>query len=79
MTDVVRANDGPIAVNVEKDQQYFWCACGRSRKQPFCDGSHKGTGISPIKYVASESRKVFFCACKATKKTPLCDGSHNDS
>lgn len=55
---------------------YFWCACGRSAKQPFCDGSHKGSGISPLKLVVEEKRKVWLCGCKHTRKPPFCDGTH---
>ena len=77
MTDPVRASDTPFGVEVEAGESYFWCSCGRSASQPFCDGSHKGTGFVPQKYEASESGKVFFCGCKATGNAPLCDGSHN--
>lgn len=67
----------PIPVEVEAGKTYFWCACGRSQNQPFCDGSHKGTEFTPLPYTAPESRRVFFCACKKTAAQPLCDGSHN--
>jgi len=67
----------PYATDVEEGKTYFWCSCGRSASQPFCDGSHKGTDFVPQKYEASESGKVFFCGCKATGNAPLCDGSHN--
>ena len=77
MTEPVRANDGPYGVDVEEGKHYFWCACGRSRNQPFCDGSHRDTGFTPVKYTAEADRKVFFCGCKATASQPLCDGSHN--
>ena len=77
MTDPVRASDTPFGVEVEAGEAYFWCACGRSASQPFCDGSHKGTDFVPQKYEATESGKVFFCGCKATGNAPLCDGSHN--
>ena len=77
MSNPFRAGNAPISIDVEKDKNYFWCACGKSENQPFCDGSHKGTDIEPIKYAATESKTVFFCTCKATKKQPLCDGSHN--
>lgn len=70
------AQKAPMAVEVEAGKSYFWCACGRSQKQPFCDGSHKGTGLAPIKYEAGESGKKFFCCCKASGKAPLCDGTH---
>jgi len=76
MTEPVRSADTPFAVAVEADKTYFWCACGKSSKQPFCDGSHAGTGISPVKYSATAARTVYFCGCKATGKAPLCDGSH---
>jgi CDGSH-type Zn-finger protein len=76
MSDVVRAADTPFPVEVEQGESYFWCACGRSAKQPFCDGSHKGTGFEPLKYTADKSKRVFFCGCKATATAPLCDGSH---
>ena len=65
-----------MPVEVESGNTYFWCACGRSAKQPFCDGSHKDTGIAPIAYTATASGTAFFCGCKATKSEPLCDGTH---
>ncbi len=70
------AQTSPFPVEVEEGKSYFWCACGKSKRQPFCDGSHKGTGLEPVKYTAEESKKVFFCGCKHSSKTPLCDGSH---
>ncbi|MEX2482814.1 MAG: CDGSH iron-sulfur domain-containing protein [Gammaproteobacteria bacterium] len=77
MTNPVRAADTPFGVDVEAGKSYFWCACGKSAKQPFCDGSHAGTPFTPVKYAATDSRKVFFCGCKATAKPPLCDGTHS--
>jgi CDGSH-type Zn-finger protein len=76
MTTAVRAADAPYAVNVEKGKDYYWCACGQSKSQPFCDGSHKGTNFSPVKYQAGENETVYFCGCKQTANQPLCDGSH---
>ena len=76
MITAVRAADAPYAVNVEKGKDYYWCACGQSKSQPFCDGSHKGTNFSPVKYQAGESETVYFCGCKQTASQPLCDGSH---
>jgi CDGSH-type Zn-finger protein len=77
MADPVPAQKSPYAVDVEAGKKYFWCACGRSRKQPFCDGSHKGTGLSPVAFEAPASKKLFFCGCKQTRNQPLCDGTHN--
>ncbi len=73
----VIAQKAPYPVEVEAGKNYFWCACGRSKKQPFCDGSHKGTGFSPVKYTAETSKRVFFCGCKHTGNPPLCDGTHS--
>ena len=61
MSDPVRASDTPYAVDVEEGKSYFWCSCGKSAKQPFCDGSHAGTEFVPLKFDATESKKVFFC------------------
>ncbi len=72
-----RVGNSPIGVDVLEGKSYFWCTCGKSCKQPFCDGSHKGTEFSPLVYKAEQSKKVFFCTCKKTKDQPLCDGSHN--
>jgi CDGSH-type Zn-finger protein len=55
---------------------YWWCACGLSKSQPFCDGSHKGSSFTPVEYKAAETTKAFFCACKRSAKKPLCDGTH---
>ena len=76
MTDPQIAQKAPFKVDVEAGKSYFWCACGRSQKQPFCDGSHKGTGFSPIKFDATAAKAVFFCGCKHSQKAPLCDGTH---
>jgi CDGSH-type Zn-finger protein len=76
MTDPQIAQKAPFKVDVEAGKTYFWCACGRSQKQPFCDGSHKGTGFNPIKFDATAAKAVFFCGCKHSQKAPLCDGTH---
>ena len=67
----------PYGLQLERGT-YWWCACGRSSNQPFCDGSHKGTEFSPVKTEIESSRKVWLCGCKHTKGPPFCDGSHND-
>jgi len=77
MTKGQRAEEVAIAIDVEQGKSYYWCSCGKSSKQPFCDGSHKGTEFSPLVYKAELTKKVFFCACKQTIKQPFCDGSHN--
>ncbi len=70
------AQTEPIPVEVEAGKTYFWCACGRSQRQPFCDGSHRDTGFEPVKWQATDSRRVWFCGCKHSAGAPLCDGSH---
>lgn len=70
------ARKTPMKVAVTARRKYWWCACGRSEKQPFCDGSHKGTGISPVVYESPEHRTVWFCCCKQSANPPLCDGTH---
>ncbi|MEO1243509.1 MAG: CDGSH iron-sulfur domain-containing protein [Pseudomonadota bacterium] len=77
MSDPEIAGKAPLPVEVEAGKDYFWCACGRSKTQPFCDGSHAGTAFTPMKWTASETKRVFFCCCKRTAGQPLCDGSHN--
>lgn len=77
MTAPIIAQKSPYPIEVEEGKTYFWCACGKSSKQPFCDGSHKDTGIAPVKYTADVSKRLFFCGCKQSGKQPLCDGAHS--
>ena len=70
------AGESPIIIEVEAGKSYWWCACGKSSKQPFCDGSHKGSCFSPVKYTAEKTEKVAFCTCKHSQHTPRCDGTH---
>jgi CDGSH-type Zn-finger protein len=66
----------PALTQVEKGKTYHWCSCGLSKKQPFCDGSHKGTSFGPVAYEAKESKRVLFCMCKQTGTAPICDNAH---
>jgi CDGSH-type Zn-finger protein len=77
MSEAVIAQKSPYAVEVKAGETCFWCRCGRSQQQPFCDGSHKSTDLTPMKYVAEADKKLYFCGCKRTTTPPLCDGSHN--
>ena len=67
----------PYSVDVESGKTYYYCTCGLSENQPFCNGSHKGTGFSPLKYEAKEDKKVYFCGCKNSSNDGLCDGTHS--
>ena len=77
MTKGQRAGNGAIAVKVDEGKSYYWCSCGKSSKQPFCDNSHKSSKFNPVLYKAETTKKIFFCTCKQTNNPPLCDGSHN--
>lgn len=77
MTEPVIAQKEPFGIDVEQGKEYWWCQCGKSKSQPFCDGSHKGTGLAPLQYVAKRSQKVWFCGCKRTGSKPVCDGTHS--
>lgn len=70
------AQKAPYAVELEAGKQYFWCACGNSKNQPFCDGSHKGGSFSPVGFRAEKSDTVYLCGCKHTANAPYCDGTH---
>ena len=77
MLETVKKNS-PYSINVEEGKSYYWCSCGKSANQPFCDGSHKGSEFVPLKFEANTSKAVFFCGCKETENAPLCDGSHKN-
>ena len=77
MSAAIPAQKSPYAVTVEAGKQYFWCACGRSKTQPFCDGAHKAVGMAPVMFTAAKSEEVWLCGCKATHGQPFCDGSHS--
>ena len=69
-------NNQPIEVALVAGETYYWCTCGKSATQPFCDGSHQGTTFQPLAYQATETKKVWLCGCKRTGSAPFCDGSH---
>ena len=77
MSEPVIAQKSPISIDVEAGKDYWWCACGKSKSQPFCDGSHSGSEFTPVQYTATESKTVWFCACKHTGNQPMCDGTHS--
>lgn len=70
------ADKKPIAVSVKKGEEYYWCACGKSNNQPFCDGSHASTPFKPLAFKADNDGKAYLCMCKQTKNPPYCDGTH---
>ena len=76
MPEPVSPQKSPYAVELAPGD-YWWCACGLSTRQPFCDGSHKGTGIEPVKFSVTEAQKVWLCGCKHSASKPFCDGSHS--
>ncbi|CAA7620714.1 Zinc finger CDGSH-type domain-containing protein [Candidatus Terasakiella magnetica] len=76
MSEPVIASKTPFAVEVEAGKTVYWCSCGKSGKQPFCDGSHKGSEFSPVAYTPEKTGTTYFCGCKHSKNGALCDGSH---
>lgn len=76
MSKPTMADNKPIAVVLEKGEEYYWCACGRSQNQPFCDGSHRGTDFVPKGFKAEESGEAWLCMCKHSNNPPYCDGTH---
>ena len=76
MSNPIAADNKPAAINLEAGKEYFWCACGRSKSQPFCDGSHRGTDFKPMRFMAEAAEEVALCQCKGTRNRPYCDGSH---
>lgn len=70
------AGTSPIRVELEAGKKYFWCSCGESSNQPWCDGSHKGSSFTPTLVEVPETKMAGMCTCKQSKNGPFCDGSH---
>ena len=77
MTEPKIADTRPEVLELEPGESYWWCACGRSQTQPFCDGSHAGTGLEPIEFTVDTKRNFALCKCKRTSNSPYCDGTHS--
>ncbi len=76
MSEPVVAQKAPYAKELEAGKTYYWCACGKSANQPFCDGAHKGGDFAPLAFTAEKSGTAYLCGCKASKNAPHCDGAH---
>jgi len=76
MPHPISARKGPYFVDVEAGKTYFWCACGKSKQQPFCDGTHVGSGFGPVAYMPAKTGLVGLCGCKHSTKAPRCDDAH---
>lgn len=77
MAEPTVAQKSPYAVELAPGD-YWWCACGMSKRQPFCDGAHKGSGMEPVKFSVKEAQRVWLCGCKHSEGKPFCDGSHSN-
>ncbi|GIX32881.1 MAG: hypothetical protein KatS3mg125_0837 [Lysobacterales bacterium] len=76
MSESQASGEGPVWVALEAGKTYWWCSCGRSARQPFCDGSHRGSGYRPLAFTAERDETVALCRCKRSAQPPRCDGSH---
>ncbi len=72
------AAKNPAAIDLEEGKDYWFCTCGLSEKQPFCDGTHKGSGYKSMKFTAEKTGKSWLCQCKQSKNFPFCDGAHKE-
>lgn len=76
MSEPVIADRKPVVLNLEPGN-YYWCSCGQSKNQPFCDGGHKDSGFTPLQFTVAEKKQVALCLCKHTSNVPFCDGAHS--
>jgi CDGSH-type Zn-finger protein len=77
MTNAIIADNKPVAVELKQGEEYYFCTCGGSANQPFCDGTHQGTSFQPKAFTAEKDGVAYLCACKQSGNTPYCDGSHS--
>lgn len=77
MSEPTVADTKPAVMELEPGD-YWWCSCGNSANQPFCDGAHKDTGFTPVKFTVEEKKTVALCLCKKTDGQPFCDGTHSN-
>jgi len=75
MTDAICSQAKPYVLELESGE-YWWCSCGRTKTQPFCDGSHEGTSFRPVSFELTEKTQVYLCGCRRTAEAPMCDGAH---
>ncbi len=78
MAEATIAQKSPFAVDLEAGKTYYWCSCGLSKNQPFCDGSHKDTEFTPVEFTAEETKTAYLCGCKRNDGTPFCNGAHKE-
>jgi CDGSH-type Zn-finger protein len=76
MSEAKIAATQPIAVEISQGTTYYWCSCGRSATQPFCDGAHQGSDFAPLPFTPQKSGTAYLCQCKRSKNPPYCDGAH---
>ena len=78
MDKPVCSQKAPYVMDVEEDKTYYYCTCGKSEKQPFCDGAHKGTNFKAAAWKAEKTGKAYFCGCRVSQKGAICDGAHKE-
>lgn len=76
MTKPMVADNKPVKVELEKGKEYYFCTCGQSASQPYCDGAHQGGVFTPKAFIAEKTGTAYLCACKQTRNAPFCDGTH---